>query len=298
MDCLSKGFIILLAFLVVGCNFQVKENYSEDEKELRKEIQSYVDDFNNKNADKLGEYYAEDAVYYYPDSGDAIIGREAIVQMFKKTFEGENAPQVKITVDKVQMHGDNAIQSGTATLTYPDKSQLQNVYVTEVVKDNGKWRAISVSEVTLEAVPEQSKYLQDLAWLIGTWNDTSDEFDIVNDVKWDKYKHFLKQHFTVQVLGKDQLEGIQIIGWDPQKETVRSWLFDSDGGIGEGTWKKVNDSWYVDMTYILSDGSRASAVHIYKKEDDNKYTFTSTNRDIDGNVLPDVGPVTFVKATK
>ena len=30
--------------------------------------------------------------------------------------------------------------------------------------------------------------------------------------------------------------GMQIIGWDPVAKQIHSWVFDSDGGYGEGTW--------------------------------------------------------------
>jgi uncharacterized protein (TIGR02246 family) len=298
MNWLSRGSIILLAFWVVSCNSQVKENFSEDEKEIRKSIQAYVEDFNKRDAEKLGEYYLPDAVYSYPDSGDTIQGREAIVQMFKDMFSGNGAPEAKLKIDKIEITGDRARETGSVEFLFPDKTKQENRYVAETVRQDGKWRISTVSEITLQTVPELSPHLQDLAWLIGKWNDTSDEYDIINEYSWDKYKHFLKQHFTAEVLGQDQLEGLQIIGWDSKRNTIRSWLFDSDGGIGEGTWRNEGDSWYVDMTYVLSDGRTASAQHIYTKESDTQYTFTSINRDIDGEVLPDVGPVGFVKATK
>ena len=43
----------------------------------------------------------------------------------------------------------------------------------------------------------------------------------------------------------DDLEGTQVIGWDPAAGTIRSWMFDSDGGFGEGTWSKKDNSWIV-----------------------------------------------------
>lgn len=290
MNWLSKTYFLIMVIFVVGCSTDNKQ-----EAELRQAIKQYTAAYNLTDASKLGEYYTQDAVYYYPDSGDTIEGRDAIVQMFKDVFS-EEKPHLQLKIDKIEFHGpDRAVETGTSILTFPDKSSEESAYVAENVLEGGKWRIKSVSEITLEAVPAQSEHLQDLAWMIGKWKDTSDEFDIVNDVSWDKYKNFLKQHFTVQVLGVDQLEGTQIIGWDPINKQVRSWIFDSDGGIGEGTWNQADGGWYVNMVYTLSDGRKASAVYVYKKVDENKYVFTSVNRDIDGEVLPDIDPVTFVK---
>ena len=36
---------------------------------------------------------------------------------------------------------------------------------------------------------------------------------------------------------------MQVIGWDPAAKQVRSWVFDSGGGIGEGIWTKQGDKW-------------------------------------------------------
>jgi len=296
MGSLSKGYFLLLALFAVSCHSDSKKNNSA-ETELRNSIQSYVEDYNKHDAEKLGEYYTQDAVYYYPDTGDSIQGRAAIVQMFKDVLQDDPA-QLTLNITKIDFTDpDHATEHGTATLTFADKTKEESVYVAQNVKEDGKWRTRYVSEVNVEVIPTYSEHLQDLAWMVGKWSDTSDEFDIVNDVSWDKNKNFLKNQFTVQVLGKDQIEGTQIIGWDPNKEQVRSWLFDSDGGIGLGAWKQVDGSWFVDMSYVLGDGRKASAQHIYKQIDD-KYTFTSLNRDIDGEVLPDIDPVTFVKATK
>ena len=61
----------------------------------------------------------------------------------------------------------------------------------------------------------------------------------------------------------DDLEGTQVIGWDPAAGTIRSWMFDSDGGFGEGTWSKKDNSWIVKFNQVLPDGRKASATNIY-----------------------------------
>ena len=61
----------------------------------------------------------------------------------------------------------------------------------------------------------------------------------------------------------DDLEGTQVIGWDPAAGTIRSWMFDSDGGFGEGIWSKKDNSWIVKFSQVLPDGRKASATNIY-----------------------------------
>src|ERR1700761_7930177 len=47
------------------------------------------------------------------------------------------------------------------------------------------------------------EHLKDLEWMIGKWKDTSDDFDIVNNVTWDKYKNFIINRFTVDEGNKE-----------------------------------------------------------------------------------------------
>ena len=69
--------------------------------------------------------------------------------------------------------------------------------------------------------------------------------------------------FKVAPPGAADLEGTQVIGWDPAAGTIRSWMFDSDGGFGEGTWSKKGNRWLIKFKQVLPDGRKASATNIY-----------------------------------
>ena len=47
---------------------------------------------------------------------------------------------------------------------------------------------------------------------------------------------------------------------------------------------------------VLPDGSRASAVYIITVKGPREYTWESINREIDGDIQPDLGPFTLVRA--
>lgn len=137
--------------------------------------------------------------------------------------------------------------------------------------------------------------LKELDWLIGKWQDADEHIDINFENGWDKNKNFLIQQFSMKVENKQDLQGKQIIGWDPSKEQIHSWIFDSDGGFGNGLWSQNGDIWYVNVLFVLPDGKKASTTHIYKKIDNNTYTFASIGRDIDGQILPDIGPFKVIR---
>lgn len=142
----------------------------------------------------------------------------------------------------------------------------------------------------------QNDQLKELAYFVGTWTDTDENDKVISTFRWDTNKTFLLHHFISQTSEKFAFEGHQIIGWDPVKKKIRSWVFDSDGGFGESYWEKQDDnSWYASMLFTLPDGKRGSATQIYAKINDKSYSFSSTNRDVDGQMLPDIGPFTVVR---
>lgn len=138
------------------------------------------------------------------------------------------------------------------------------------------------------------EHMQELNWLAGNSVDRNRPFVTTNTISWNSGKTMLIEHFSIKLAGK-KFDGQQIIAWDPALKKIRSWIFDSDGGIGESFWSKQENSWLAITTFTLPDGSKASAMHVYTKIDDNSYTFSSENRDIDGNLLPNIGPFKFVR---
>jgi hypothetical protein len=151
------------------------------------------------------------------------------------------------------------------------------------------------SQESQEEYPVSSHYeeLKNLEWMAGEWKDEEKDIDIAYNTEWGKNRNFLIQHFTSQ--RGDEIQGEQIIGWDPAEKKIRSWVFDSDGGFGESTWAQDGSVWYSAMKFTLPDGRKASALHVYTKIDNDSYTFASTNRDVDGAILPDIGPFKIVR---
>ena len=75
--------------------------------------------------------------------------------------------------------------------------------------------------------------------------------------------NFLLRQFTVKIAGQEAMSGTQRIGWDPVTGKLRAWIFDSEGGYGEGTWHRDGDSWVLKTTGVTADGQTASGTSIY-----------------------------------
>lgn len=268
----------------------------EDENAIRNAAKEYQNAYNQQDAVKLGALWAPDANYLNPVTGESAEGREAIEKLFKEKFAQGKKRNLDVTIKSIDFPNANeAIEKGVMKVTIAGQPPQQLAYQLRYIKNEGKWQLKSLDEIELQEAPSHFEQLKALGWLIGKWEDSDDNVEIMFDNQWDKYKNFITQYFKMEIYGEDDIEGKQIIAWDPVKENIRSWVFDSDGGFGEGTWEKVDKSWYATMRYTLSDGRIASSKNIYTPIDEQSYTYASVEREVDGDILPDMDPVTVEK---
>ena len=145
------------------------------------------------------------------------------------------------------------------------------------------------------AAPSHYEQLKELEWLVGEWVDQDENSSINTVCQWTKNKNFLSRSFAVSIADSIQLEGTQVIGWDPTRSVIRSWMFDSDGGFSVGLWTREGDRWTIRTLQILAGGEKASSVNILTRVNDDKFTWESVNREVDGEVLPNIDQVTVAR---
>jgi hypothetical protein len=83
----------------------------------------------------------------------------------------------------------------------------------------------------------------------------------------------------------------EIIGWYPDRQQIRSWIFDSNGGFGESTWANDGEHWLIQASNVLPDGSHSTAEHVLTRVDDNKFTWESQNRTLNGELQPSLDKI-------
>jgi hypothetical protein len=142
---------------------------------------------------------------------------------------------------------------------------------------------------------EPTAPLEALDWMAGTWVDKGDDATVITECSWTKNRKFLKRSFQVKIDEEVTLEGDQFVGWDPVANQIRSWTFDSEGGIGEGVWLRDGNRWLVKTSFVLADGARASALNVYTHVDADTIRWQSTNREIAGELQPNIPEVTVVR---
>lgn len=155
--------------------------------------------------------------------------------------------------------------------------------------------ASTVPEAAPTGDAEPNSPLQALSWMVGTWVDAGEDATIVTTCSWTKSRKFLKRSFKVKIDEEVTLEGDQFVGWDPLAGQIRSWTFDSEGGIGEGLWIQDGNRWLVKASFVLADGARASSLNVYTYVDANTFRWQSTNREIAGELQPSIPEVTVVR---
>jgi hypothetical protein len=148
---------------------------------------------------------------------------------------------------------------------------------------------------TAEAAPVEDP-LGDLAWLTGDWVEEGDNPGVEFNARWTGTGAFLVRAFRVAIDEESTLPGLQVIGWDPAAKQVRSWTFDGTGGFGEETWSRQDDTWTIRSKYTLPDGSKAGSINVLTRLDDDAFSWKSVNREMNGELQPDVDEFTVVRA--
>lgn len=153
-------------------------------------------------------------------------------------------------------------------------------------------------EVQTEEVAEApATPLRELEWLVGDWIDEGEDATIKTKCRWTRRRHFLTRTFSIESEGQVVLEGTQVIAWDPIYQQIRSWMYDSEGGFSEGTWSQDGDHWNVRAVHTLATGERASAINVLTYVDENTIRWKSINREIEGEIQPNIPEVTVVRRT-
>ena len=90
--------------------------------------------------------------------------------------------------------------------------------------------------------------------------------------------------------------GTMFIGWDPQSGQIKSWVFDSEGGHGEGLWTRVSENrWIVKAHGVTRDGRPNSATQIHTVVGKDSVNTDSIDRILGGEIAPDVLNVLMVR---
>ncbi|TWU66034.1 SnoaL-like domain protein [Crateriforma conspicua] len=287
--------ILLKLMLMLGCVGLGPIAWSDppsEESAIRQMVKAYVDAYNRHDADAVAQMWSPEAVYTNPHSGEQFVGRDAIRGEFAATFRGSNDLKLSLVTESIEFVSPNvAIEKGAATLSQKGSVSESTRYSAVYVKRDEQWLLDRVTEIVTERPKPSYEGLKELEWLIGSWIDTDDDATVVTTCNWTKNRSFLTRMFSISVGDNVDFAGMQIIGWDAAEKTIRSWVFDSDGGFGQGTWHRQGEAWHIRLVGTLPDGTRSFSTNIMRRVDDDTFTWQAVDRMVAGELLPNVDEI-------
>jgi uncharacterized protein (TIGR02246 family) len=271
---------------------------SPDEHAIRGGVEAFAKLYSGADAQGLAELFVDDAELIDPE-GNATRGKAALSQMYAAAFQESPGLKLEAKVEEVRfLTPDVARVEGRSQVfsAAGDASEF-NRFSVLLVKHDGKWRIAEVHERAAPAA-DVSPYdrLKDLEWMIGDWVDESDNNRVQSSVRWADNNSFLVRTYSSEVQGEKRASGTMFIGWDPQSGQIKSWLFDSNGGHGEGLWTRTGaNEWVIKAQGVLSDGRPTSATQIHTIINKDSVKTSSIDRIIGGQVAPDIVDIIMVR---
>lgn len=287
---------LIVLFLMAGLTAAaLADDAAKDEEAIKKTVESYVDAFNKGDAQALASQWTDDGEYITPE-GDVIAGHDKLKGLFEDFFKNNGGTKLVVSTLAIYLQSpDSAIEEGLATTTRGEEQPEATRYVASYVKQDGTWKISKIREIAEIGASPNSDKLKPLEWMIGDWIDQDQTGKLETNCYWSANNSFLVRSFSAEAGGLSVLGGKQIIAWDPASGKIRSWVFDSNGSFGEGTWSKDGDSWYVKSTITLNSGEKASSINILTPIDENSFTWRSIGREVAGTPLPSTPVVTVVR---
>jgi uncharacterized protein (TIGR02246 family) len=267
----------------------------EDEKAIRQVVDAFVKDYNNHDAAAIAALFTVDGMTT-DEEGNAARGREAIGQVFATIFKAHPKTRIANAIESIWPVGPaEAVENGTTTVIHdPQTPAEKSRYRVVHVKQNGKWQMAVATELPEDSWGGEAA-LKQLELLIGDWVDESPDALVLTSYRWTDNHRFILGQFAVQIGGKPAMTGSQRIGWDPLKKTVRSWVFDSEGGYAEGLWSREGNTWVTKLTGVNRNGKANSATRTITPVGKDRLILQTVDRVVGGEKMPDGEKIVIVR---
>ncbi|MEI6239422.1 MAG: SgcJ/EcaC family oxidoreductase [Planctomycetia bacterium] len=248
-------------------------------------LRDYLAAFNRHDAAALAAHWTATGENVDLDTGETTRGREAVEDVFATLFQADDGAAIDIDIESIRpLRDDVAVVDGVTHVAFSDAGDghgrpAGSRFSAVVVKERGRWMLESVREASLVKPlgpgPAATRPIDALGWLVGAWEDAGEGVTAGTQCSWSAGRAFLVRSHVVTfdsadavrpVSGDDSIPGLlppgagprreisEIIGWDPDRQQIRSWLFTSEGRFAEATWTPEGNAWRV-----LFDGRGADA---------------------------------------
>lgn len=230
--------------------------------EIRDMMRSYLRAFNRHDATALAAHWKADGESLDLDSGEKTAGREAVAGVFAALFAEDGEASIDIDIASIKpVRDDVAVVDGVSLISFADDTTASSRFSAIVVREDGRWVLSSVREAAAPVPDRPRRPLDALEWLVGSWEDVGEGITASTQCSWSAGRAFLVRSHVATPEAAAVADGVpallpaegatreiaELIGWDPQRRRIRSWIFSSDGRFAEGTWERTgsDDEWTV-----------------------------------------------------
>lgn len=256
-------------------------------------LRGYLEAFNRHDAPALAAHWTPTGENVDLDTGETTRGRAAVATVFETLFAEDTGSTIDLDIESIRpLRDDVAVVDGITRITFSDmppggSPPTGSRFSAVVVKEDGRWLLESVREASLArpAGPsaETSRPIDALGWLVGAWEDAGEGVTASTQCFWNAGRSFLVRSHVVTydaaagirpVAGDDSIPGLlppgggsrreitEIIGWDPDRAALRSWLFTSEGRFAEATWTPEGKHWRVQIEGQGADAGTTGSLFI------------------------------------
>ena len=277
-------FTVVVAGIMLGGDKPAERK--GDAEGARKAIEGFSEAFQKGDAAATAAFLTEGSELI-PEDGESLRGRDAIQKALADHFAKNPRVKIELDYDPIRFASrDTAIQEGTMKVTDAKSGESSSKHFSIMcVREDGKWLLAYVKDW-----PDEEEDLKDLDWLIGNWTAKQKDAEVSTTYEWFGNKTFIKAQFTIREKGKS-FTGMQMIGTDPQTGDLRTWIFEADGGFGEGTVEREGKRWVFESATLLSDGSVLEAKNILVQINKDTFTWQPIELTVDGETIGNLPPV-------
>ena len=281
MRCRNALVVVILACIgsASARMLAAEPDRKPDEQAIRTTAKQYIAALERGDAKALAGLWTSDGVFI-DEQGRSRPASELIAQESKPAAAQTSRPKVTLTGSAIRfLTADVAVEDGTSEVSHPDvKGQppVRGRFSVTWVKQQGKWRLASLTEMrSAPASTTTAPEMKELDWMAGEWSAQTKDLDLEISARWNSNHTFLVRELKVSKSGQLSFTGTQRIGFDAATNSIKSWMFDSDGGQAEGTWTKQGNAWIVRASGTLPDGKHTASTTEYIYDGKNSFTWKS-----------------------
>ena len=229
--------------------------------EIRDMLAGYLRAFNRHDAEEVAAHWSPAGENLNLDSGEVTAGREAVQTVFAALFASDPQATIDIDVSSIRplLLGDVAVIDGISRVAYADGEVAGSRFSAVVVRHDDRWLLESVRESGTTKEEALPRPLEALGWLVGSWEDVGEGVTAGTRCDWTAGRAFLVRNHAVTPYaapanrpraGDEAIPGLlptggtatreltEIIGWDPERQEIRAWMFSSDGRFADAAWSR------------------------------------------------------------